>query len=165
MFSLGPRDSCEDAAVSAHVPDTSWTISWQNCVPFGSFVFSPLVPVYWPCQNNTSLSTCLTGQPAWLFWYFLTVSSLFPRCCQAHDHCYSEAKEMASCKFIWDSPYTEIYHYDCSDGEITCSSTSISTSLCFERYSSLSSEERGCVTLCACVPRRRSASPCQGGGC
>ncbi|XP_010143823.1 PREDICTED: phospholipase A2, partial [Buceros rhinoceros silvestris] len=44
------------------------------------------------------------------------------RCCQAHDNCYSEAKKLKSCTFIWDSPYTEIYHYSCSDGEITCSS-------------------------------------------
>ncbi|NXH10206.1 PA21B Phospholipase, partial [Bucco capensis] len=44
------------------------------------------------------------------------------RCCQVHDNCYSEAKKQESCKFLWDSPYTEIYSFTCSDKEVTCSS-------------------------------------------
>ncbi|NXI46227.1 PA21B Phospholipase, partial [Galbula dea] len=44
------------------------------------------------------------------------------RCCQVHDNCYSQASKLESCKFLWDSPYTEIYKFTCSDKEITCSS-------------------------------------------
>ncbi|NXF19298.1 PA21B Phospholipase, partial [Rhodinocichla rosea] len=44
------------------------------------------------------------------------------RCCQAHDKCYSEAMKLESCKFLLDNPYTKLYHYSCSDGQITCSS-------------------------------------------
>ncbi|XP_010164801.2 phospholipase A2, partial [Antrostomus carolinensis] len=46
------------------------------------------------------------------------------RCCQAHDKCYEEAKKLESCKFLWDSPYTERYRFTCSNEEITCDSTS-----------------------------------------
>ncbi|XP_054852173.1 phospholipase A2 [Eublepharis macularius] len=42
-------------------------------------------------------------------------------CCQTHDYCYSEAKKHPKCKFILDSPYTEIYSYSCSGSDITCS--------------------------------------------
>ncbi|NXL83058.1 PA21B Phospholipase, partial [Alectura lathami] len=44
------------------------------------------------------------------------------RCCQTHDHCYSEAKKLSACTFLLDNPYTEIYKYSCSNKEITCSS-------------------------------------------
>ncbi|KFP87909.1 Phospholipase A2, major isoenzyme, partial [Apaloderma vittatum] len=44
------------------------------------------------------------------------------KCCQAHDHCYSEAEKLESCTFLLDNPYTEWYKFTCSDGEITCSS-------------------------------------------
>ncbi|NWX11558.1 PA21B Phospholipase, partial [Aegotheles bennettii] len=44
------------------------------------------------------------------------------RCCQAHDHCYEQAKKLESCKFLFDNPYTEWYRYTCSKGEISCSS-------------------------------------------
>ncbi|XP_051490043.1 phospholipase A2 isoform X1 [Apus apus] len=44
------------------------------------------------------------------------------RCCQVHDHCYSQAMKLDSCKHIWDSPYTEVYKFSCSKGEITCHS-------------------------------------------
>ncbi|XP_072736506.1 phospholipase A2 [Ciconia boyciana] len=44
------------------------------------------------------------------------------RCCQAHDHCYSEAEKLDSCKFLVDNPYTKSYAFNCSSGEITCSS-------------------------------------------
>ncbi|KAL9834387.1 phospholipase A2 [Geothlypis trichas] len=44
------------------------------------------------------------------------------RCCQTHDNCYSEAMKMESCKFLLDNPYTKLYRYSCSDGQITCSS-------------------------------------------
>jgi len=57
---------------------------------------------------------------------FVSTSSdlfLFPRCCQAHDHCYSEAQNKTICSSILDTPYTEIYKYSCKDEEITCSST------------------------------------------
>ncbi|NXJ78805.1 PA21B Phospholipase, partial [Trogon melanurus] len=43
-------------------------------------------------------------------------------CCQAHDHCYSEAEKLKSCTFLLDNPYTEWYSFTCSDREITCSS-------------------------------------------
>ncbi|XP_059569527.1 phospholipase A2 [Alligator mississippiensis] len=43
------------------------------------------------------------------------------RCCQAHDHCYAEAKKYSKCKGIMDNPYTEIYYYSCHDQDITCS--------------------------------------------
>nr|NP_001138961.1 phospholipase A2 group IB precursor [Gallus gallus]ACF35276.1 secreted prophospholipase A2 group IB [Gallus gallus] len=45
------------------------------------------------------------------------------RCCQAHDHCYSEAQNKTICSSILDTPYTEIYKYSCKDEEITCSSS------------------------------------------
>ncbi|KAM7090136.1 phospholipase A2 [Ciconia maguari] len=44
------------------------------------------------------------------------------RCCQAHDHCYSEAEKLDSCKFLVDNPYTKTYTFSCSSGQITCSS-------------------------------------------
>ncbi|XP_048196868.1 phospholipase A2 [Perognathus longimembris pacificus] len=46
------------------------------------------------------------------------------RCCQKHDHCYTEAKKMSSCKFLVDNPYTNTYSYTCSGSQITCSSMS-----------------------------------------
>lgn len=104
-----------------------------------------------PCQSNTSVFTCLTGQLNLHFWYFLTFSSLFSRCCQAHDGCYSQAEKLESCKFLWDNPYTKTYSFSCSGEQITCSSTSTSMSLCFKRYSSLSSGEMGLpYTRCFC---------------
>ncbi|XP_021019287.1 phospholipase A2 isoform X1 [Mus caroli] len=42
-------------------------------------------------------------------------------CCQTHDHCYSQAKKLKSCKFLIDNPYTNTYSYSCSGNEITCS--------------------------------------------
>ncbi|XP_075390757.1 phospholipase A2-like [Tenrec ecaudatus] len=44
-------------------------------------------------------------------------------CCQTHDHCYSQAKKLSSCKFILDNPYTKTYNYKCDGNEITCSSS------------------------------------------
>ncbi|NXS93612.1 PA21B Phospholipase, partial [Jacana jacana] len=44
------------------------------------------------------------------------------RCCQVHDNCYTQAKKLPSCRFLLDNPYTEIYHFSCSSGNITCSS-------------------------------------------
>ncbi|XP_042525566.1 phospholipase A2 [Dipodomys spectabilis] len=44
------------------------------------------------------------------------------RCCQRHDHCYTQAKKMSSCKFLVDNPYTNTYSYTCSGSQITCSS-------------------------------------------
>nr|BAB26212.1 unnamed protein product [Mus musculus] len=43
------------------------------------------------------------------------------RCCQTHDHCYSQAENLESCKFLRDNPYTNTFSYSCSGGEITCS--------------------------------------------
>ncbi|XP_060237277.1 phospholipase A2 isoform X2 [Meriones unguiculatus] len=43
------------------------------------------------------------------------------RCCQTHDHCYSKAKRLESCKFLLDNPYTNSYSYKCSGNEIICS--------------------------------------------
>ncbi|XP_019322831.2 phospholipase A2 [Panthera pardus] len=43
------------------------------------------------------------------------------KCCQTHDHCYSQAKKLDSCKFLLDNPYTKTYSYSCSGSEITCS--------------------------------------------
>ncbi|NWI12079.1 PA21B Phospholipase, partial [Crypturellus soui] len=45
------------------------------------------------------------------------------RCCQTHDHCYSEAEKLPTCRFLLDNPYTKTYSYSCSGEEITCSST------------------------------------------
>lgn len=47
---------------------------------------------------------------------------------------------MESCKFLLDNPYTKLYHYSCSNEQVTCSSTSISTSL--QMFSSLSGKSR-----------------------
>ncbi|XP_024900304.1 phospholipase A2 [Pteropus alecto] len=44
------------------------------------------------------------------------------RCCQTHDNCYGQAKELKSCKFLLDNPYTKSYSYSCSGSEVTCSS-------------------------------------------
>ncbi|XP_027517334.1 phospholipase A2 isoform X2 [Corapipo altera] len=44
------------------------------------------------------------------------------RCCQVHDNCYGQAKELDSCRFLLDNPYTKSYKYSCSNREITCSS-------------------------------------------
>ncbi|XP_028621347.1 phospholipase A2 isoform X3 [Grammomys surdaster] len=43
------------------------------------------------------------------------------RCCQTHDHCYTQAKKLKSCKFLIDNPYTNTYSFKCSGNEITCS--------------------------------------------
>lgn len=136
-FSVPNGQLCEDAPGSTRIPNTSRTVSWWNCVPQMSLLsaFSSLGVFFCccccsvPCQSNTSVFMCLTGQLSLHFWYFLTFSSLFPRCCQAHDRCYEEALKLESCKFLWDSPYTERYRFTCSDKEITCDSTSTSTSL------------------------------------
>ncbi|NXA23742.1 PA21B Phospholipase, partial [Ibidorhyncha struthersii] len=44
------------------------------------------------------------------------------RCCQVHDACYSQAKELDACRFLVDNPYTEMYSFSCSSGQITCHS-------------------------------------------
>ncbi|NXT68804.1 PA21B Phospholipase, partial [Chaetops frenatus] len=44
------------------------------------------------------------------------------RCCQVHDNCYTQAKQMESCRFLLDNPYTKSYSFSCSDGQITCNS-------------------------------------------
>ncbi|XP_030088199.2 phospholipase A2 isoform X1 [Serinus canaria] len=81
------------------------------------------------------------------------------RCCQAHDNCYSKALKMESCKFLLDNPYTKLYHYSCSNEQVTCSSTSISTSL--QMFSSPSGKSRAVYTHTS-VAGRHSASSCQG---
>ncbi|KFQ51768.1 Phospholipase A2, major isoenzyme, partial [Pelecanus crispus] len=45
------------------------------------------------------------------------------RCCQVHDGCYAKAKKLESCRFLVDNPYTNSYSFNCSDGQITCSSS------------------------------------------
>ncbi|NXV45328.1 PA21B Phospholipase, partial [Uria aalge] len=45
------------------------------------------------------------------------------RCCQVHDNCYSQAKKVDSCRFLIDNPYTKIYSFSCSSGQITCHNT------------------------------------------
>ncbi|XP_074868436.1 phospholipase A2 [Carettochelys insculpta] len=42
------------------------------------------------------------------------------RCCQVHDHCYSQAKQHPDCKGLLDNPYTEVYAFSCSGSTITC---------------------------------------------
>ncbi|XP_054700425.1 phospholipase A2 [Grus americana] len=44
------------------------------------------------------------------------------RCCQVHDACYTQAKKLESCTFLLDNPYTELYKFSCSNGQITCNS-------------------------------------------
>uniref|UniRef100_A0A8D1ZUG7 Phospholipase A2 n=1 Tax=Sus scrofa TaxID=9823 RepID=A0A8D1ZUG7_PIG len=44
------------------------------------------------------------------------------RCCETHDNCYRDAKNLDSCKFLVDNPYTNSYSYSCSNTEITCNS-------------------------------------------
>nr|3P2P_A Chain A, Phospholipase A2 [Sus scrofa]3P2P_B Chain B, Phospholipase A2 [Sus scrofa] len=39
------------------------------------------------------------------------------RCCETHDNCYRDAKNLSGCY-----PYTESYSYSCSNTEITCNS-------------------------------------------
>jgi len=84
---------------------------------------------------------------------FVSTSSdlfLFPRCCQAHDHCYSEAQNKTICSSILDTPYTEIYKYSCKDEEITCSSTCCpefllcSVSLCLPCLEGMGLRGHGC---------------------
>ncbi|NWX71509.1 PA21B Phospholipase, partial [Alca torda] len=45
------------------------------------------------------------------------------RCCQVHDNCYSQANKLDSCRFLIDNPYTKLYSFSCSSGQITCHST------------------------------------------
>ncbi|KAL6094197.1 hypothetical protein STEG23_002722 [Scotinomys teguina] len=42
-------------------------------------------------------------------------------CCQTHDYCYDQVKNLDSCKFLIDNPYTSSYSYSCSGNEVTCS--------------------------------------------
>ncbi|KAG8504666.1 Phospholipase A2, major isoenzyme [Galemys pyrenaicus] len=44
------------------------------------------------------------------------------RCCQTHDSCYEQSKNVESCRFLLDNPYTRKYSYSCSGTEITCNS-------------------------------------------
>uniref|UniRef100_A0A8C9STR3 Phospholipase A2 n=1 Tax=Scleropages formosus TaxID=113540 RepID=A0A8C9STR3_SCLFO len=46
------------------------------------------------------------------------------RCCQVHDRCYENAKQLNACWPIFDSPYFEIYSYACDEATktITCKS-------------------------------------------
>ncbi|KFW78609.1 Phospholipase A2, major isoenzyme, partial [Phalacrocorax carbo] len=44
------------------------------------------------------------------------------RCCEVHDHCYSQAKRLESCRHIVDNPYTKPYNFTCSSGQVTCNS-------------------------------------------
>uniref|UniRef100_A0A3B3QX45 Phospholipase A2 n=1 Tax=Paramormyrops kingsleyae TaxID=1676925 RepID=A0A3B3QX45_9TELE len=49
------------------------------------------------------------------------------RCCQTHDHCYSQAKPLGGCLPILDNPYTESYSYSCdkTNKSITCTGRSL----------------------------------------
>ncbi|TNN65064.1 Phospholipase A2, major isoenzyme [Liparis tanakae] len=44
------------------------------------------------------------------------------RCCQVHDHCYHQAKQLDACWTIIDNPYTELYDYSCDEKtkKVTC---------------------------------------------
>ncbi|XP_060933665.1 phospholipase A2-like [Limanda limanda] len=44
------------------------------------------------------------------------------RCCQVHDKCYDDAKQLEQCWGIFDNPYTEVYAYSCDEASkmITC---------------------------------------------
>uniref|UniRef100_A0A8C6GXM8 Phospholipase A2 n=1 Tax=Mus spicilegus TaxID=10103 RepID=A0A8C6GXM8_MUSSI len=78
-------------------------LSWEREAPSikeGSHWSSPLTP----SEDETPSAGCSTH-----------------RCCQTHDHCYSQAKKLESCKFLIDNPYTNTYSYSCSGSEITCS--------------------------------------------
>ncbi|XP_049722344.1 phospholipase A2 [Elephas maximus indicus] len=44
-------------------------------------------------------------------------------CCQTHDQCYDRVKNLSSCAFLLDNPYTNNYSYKCSGSDITCSSS------------------------------------------
>ncbi|XP_029882675.1 phospholipase A2 isoform X2 [Aquila chrysaetos chrysaetos] len=44
------------------------------------------------------------------------------RCCQAHDECYSRARKLEPCRSLLDNPYTKLYSFSCSSGQITCDS-------------------------------------------
>ncbi|XP_050762834.1 phospholipase A2 [Gymnogyps californianus] len=44
------------------------------------------------------------------------------RCCQVHDNCYSQAMKLELCRFLVDNPYTNLYSFSCSSGQITCNS-------------------------------------------
>ncbi|KFV45818.1 Phospholipase A2, major isoenzyme, partial [Tyto alba] len=44
------------------------------------------------------------------------------RCCQVHDNCYTQANKLKSCRFLLDNPYTKLYSFSCSGGQITCNS-------------------------------------------
>lgn len=135
LLSLCPIDNSGDVPVSTCVADASWTISCHNCGIF--FAVQCLV------KAILALFTCLTGQLSLCFWYVLTFSSLFPRCCQTHDQCYGQAQKLAACRSLVDNPYTASYKFSCSQGQITCSSTSASKPLCFKRHCSLSFDGTG----------------------
>lgn len=59
--------------------------------------------------------------------------------------------KLESCRFLLDNPYTDSYSFTCSDGEITCSSRSISTSL--QTFSSLSGRSRAVLHSHLCSRR------------
>ncbi|XP_067268678.1 phospholipase A2-like [Pseudorasbora parva] len=44
------------------------------------------------------------------------------RCCFTHDNCYAKAETLESCTSLFDSPYTNIYDYQCDKNTrtITC---------------------------------------------
>ncbi|XP_004690748.1 PREDICTED: phospholipase A2 [Condylura cristata] len=43
-------------------------------------------------------------------------------CCQTHDNCYEQSRNVDGCRFLLDNPYTRSYSYSCSGTEITCNS-------------------------------------------
>lgn len=83
-----------------------------------------------------------------VFQHLLTFSSVFPRCCQAHDQCYSKAKLV--CAASNDTPYTKTYKYSCENKAITCSSTCCpefllcSVSLCLPCLEGMGLRGHGC---------------------
>ncbi len=44
------------------------------------------------------------------------------RCCEVHDHCYSDSWQQDDCWGILDNPYTEAYSFSCDNAamKLTC---------------------------------------------
>lgn len=104
--------------------------SGSNQVPWICEVAN--LPAGSPCCQHNAFNLCSIGNTGhwqtsqWAFYQgwlnYMVLSNC--RCCQVHDHCYSDAMQHEACWAILDNPYTEIYAYNCDKATktITCNS-------------------------------------------